>query len=56
VPPDPVVISEALSTLLTDDAARDALLAAGQRRLRRFSWSDSATVVLQALEQAATGS
>jgi glycosyltransferase involved in cell wall biosynthesis len=53
VPPDPEAISQALTTLLLDDGARAALVAAGRRRLEHFSWPRAAAVVLQALEQAA---
>ena len=53
VPPAPDAIGQALTRLLTDDAAHDALVAAGRRRLDRFSWPRAAAAVRQALEDAA---
>jgi len=46
-------IADALTTLLTDETAHAALVAAGRRRLARGSWRDTAATVLAALEQAA---
>lgn len=53
VPPEPAAIADALTTLLTDDAAHAALAAAGARRLPAYSWSKTAAAALHALEQAA---
>lgn len=53
VGPDPAAIAAALTRLLTDDGARAALVAAGQRRLARYDWARTAATVLHTLEQAA---
>jgi glycosyltransferase involved in cell wall biosynthesis len=53
VAPDPAAIGDALTTLLTDDHTRAALLAAGRARLGQYSWTESAAVTLHALEEAA---
>jgi glycosyltransferase involved in cell wall biosynthesis len=53
VPPDPAAIAGALVTLLTDDRAHADLLAAGRRRLARYSWARTAERVLRTLERAA---
>ncbi|MCC7007460.1 MAG: glycosyltransferase family 4 protein [Acidobacteria bacterium] len=55
VPDDLDRISDALISLLTDDAAHAAALQAGRQRLTRYSWATTAAVVLDALEQAAAG-
>ena len=51
---DPPVIADALTTLLTDNAAHDALLAAGRQRLKKYSWTETAASVRRALEEAAS--
>jgi hypothetical protein len=43
-----------MTLLLNDPSEHAALLAAGQRRLERFSWARAATVIRQALEEAAS--
>jgi glycosyltransferase involved in cell wall biosynthesis len=53
VPRDAAAIGDALATLLTDDAAHRALLAAGRRQLARYSWERTASVLMDALKQAA---
>jgi glycosyltransferase involved in cell wall biosynthesis len=53
---DPPVIADALTTLLTDDAAHEALLAAGRERLKKYSWAEAAASVRRALEEAAARS
>jgi glycosyltransferase involved in cell wall biosynthesis len=53
VGPDTGAIAEALTTLLTDDAAHADLLAKGRRRLAAYSWTSTAAAVREALEQAA---
>jgi glycosyltransferase involved in cell wall biosynthesis len=50
---EPVTIAQALTTLLTDDRAHDALLEAGRQQLRKYSWPRAASAVRQALEDAA---
>jgi glycosyltransferase involved in cell wall biosynthesis len=50
---EPMDISEALTSLLTDDAAHGALMEAGRRRLSMYSWGRSAGVIRRALEEAA---
>ena len=55
VPLETPAIAEALTSLLSDPAAHDALAAAARQRLAAFSWARSATTILQALEQAARG-
>jgi glycosyltransferase involved in cell wall biosynthesis len=52
VPLDRQAISDALTALLTDDAAHSALTASATRRLSAFSWTRSAATILAALEQA----
>jgi glycosyltransferase involved in cell wall biosynthesis len=49
----PAAIASALVTLLTDDAAREELLARGRARLAHFSWAATAATLQSALEQAA---
>ena len=53
VPPVPDVLAGALVELLTDDQARDRLVAAGQRRLAQFTWTSAAAEIRRALESAA---
>jgi len=53
VPLDRVAIADAISRLLEDEPARQALVRAGRERLGRFSWRESAAVVLAALTEAA---
>jgi glycosyltransferase involved in cell wall biosynthesis len=53
VPADPTAIAAALRTLLTDDQARQQIVAAGQERLRGFSWATAAATIRTALEEAA---
>jgi glycosyltransferase involved in cell wall biosynthesis len=50
----PQAVAEALTALLRDDAAHQALVAAGQARLARFSWPATADRVRRALEHAAS--
>jgi glycosyltransferase involved in cell wall biosynthesis len=52
-PTDPGAWAEALGDLAGDPERRAALAAAGRENIRRFSWTDSADVVLDALERAA---
>jgi glycosyltransferase involved in cell wall biosynthesis len=49
---DPASIGNAMTLLLTDPSQHAALLAAGQRRLERYSWSHTAQVIRHALEAA----
>jgi glycosyltransferase involved in cell wall biosynthesis len=49
---DPGEIAGALVRLLTDDQAHAQLTAAGRRRLAAYSWTRTAGVVRQALEEA----
>jgi glycosyltransferase involved in cell wall biosynthesis len=49
VAPTPDAIGGAITTLLTDPGAGAALVAAGQARLSRYSWADSAARLLEAL-------
>jgi alpha-1,3-rhamnosyl/mannosyltransferase len=53
VPREVQVVGDALTRLLTDDAEHARIVAAGQSRMARFSWRESATRVLNALEHAA---
>jgi glycosyltransferase involved in cell wall biosynthesis len=53
VPPRADAIGDALTALLTDDAAHGDLVAAGQRLLGRYSWDRAAARVLEVLEQSA---
>lgn len=53
VPADPQRIADALVDLLTNDNLRRRRLAAGQARLRAYSWDRSATTIARLLEQAA---
>jgi len=53
VPAEPDRIAHALETLLVDDGAHGALMAAGRKRLEVYSWTESADVIRRALEQAA---
>ena len=53
VPAEPDRIAHALETLLVDDEAHAALMAAGRRRLEVYSWAESADIIRRALEQAA---
>lgn len=46
-------VGNALVELLVDASAHGALAAAGRRRLSRYSWTQTAATVRQALEQAA---
>jgi glycosyltransferase involved in cell wall biosynthesis len=50
---DAGVIGAALTRLLTDPKARQCQLDAGMERLSRFSWTQAATTIGTALEQAA---
>ena len=54
-PGDTQSIADALVELLTDDDARAQTLAAGRTLLTTYSWSESARIVIQALEAAAGG-
>ncbi len=56
VQPDLEEISQAFVDLLTNEAAREALLAEGRRLLDRYSWSDAASQVLDAIERSADSS
>jgi glycosyltransferase involved in cell wall biosynthesis len=49
---EPESIGAALTDLLTDEAAREALLATGFRQMDQYSWARSAAVVQRALEDA----
>lgn len=53
VPPDEAAIAEAIEALLTDGAARAALLAEGRGLLERYTWERAAAVVRAALDEAA---
>lgn len=53
VPLDRTAIAGAISRLLEDEDARQALVEAGRERLARFSWRESAATVLSALAEAA---
>jgi glycosyltransferase involved in cell wall biosynthesis len=54
VPPGDVEgLAGALRDVLTDDARREALIAAGHRRAAGYSWDDTAAGVADVLEQAA---
>jgi glycosyltransferase involved in cell wall biosynthesis len=53
VPPAPAAIASAVERLLVDDAAHQALAAAGRERLVRFSWTRSAAAALDVLREAA---
>jgi glycosyltransferase involved in cell wall biosynthesis len=53
VPPDPHAIGETLRTLLEDDHAHQALLAAGRDLLSRYTWAHTASTIGTALERAA---
>jgi len=46
-------VGDALSRLLTDDQKHAQVVESGQARMARFSWRESATRILRALEQAA---
>jgi glycosyltransferase involved in cell wall biosynthesis len=51
--PDPVLIGEALSAVLSDDAERRRILGEAPRVLARYRWEDAAAATLSALEEAA---
>lgn len=53
VAPDPASVGDALATLLTDDEAHGALLAAGRRQFSRYSWDRTAAVLMDTLRQVA---
>jgi glycosyltransferase involved in cell wall biosynthesis len=53
VPPQPDAVASALLRMLSDDAARASVLAAGRARLATYSWDATARRVLQAIEEAA---
>lgn len=53
VAPRPADIGAAITTLLSDDALSERLLAAGRARFSRYSWADSAARLLEALLEAA---
>ena len=53
VAPGPAALARALVSLLTDDRAHAAAVAAGRARVDRSSWSDAARAVLAALTRAA---
>jgi glycosyltransferase involved in cell wall biosynthesis len=53
VPLDVPAITAAMASLLDDDGARAALLAAGRDRVARLSWPRSASAILTAIERAA---
>ena len=50
--PDPHEVAAALTTLLTDEPSRTALLARAPLVLRRYRWSDAAAATLHAIEGA----
>jgi glycosyltransferase involved in cell wall biosynthesis len=50
---DRASIADALTTLLSDEAAHADLLARGKQCLARFSWADTAATVRRAIEEAA---
>ena len=52
VPPDADRIAAALVDLLTDEDARAALVAEGRRLMDRYSWTEAASLVLDAIERA----
>jgi glycosyltransferase involved in cell wall biosynthesis len=54
VSPAPTEIGSALQRLLTDPAVHASVLEAGRTRLRHYSWSRTARVLLTALETAAS--
>jgi glycosyltransferase involved in cell wall biosynthesis len=56
VPADPPKIADALVDLLLNDDSRQRRLAAGQVRLRAYSWDRSAATIARLLEQAAATS
>ena len=51
--PDPLLIEQALDTLLFDSAERTRLLAEGERLLNRYSWTECARRILRTLVEAA---
>jgi glycosyltransferase involved in cell wall biosynthesis len=53
VPAERAAIAAALRTLLTDDGARDRIVAAGRDRLAVFSWTKAAATIRAAIEEAA---
>ena len=48
-PNDPRAIADAMERLVSDDALRDCLIAAGPRRAAQFTWQDAASRTLEAL-------
>jgi alpha-1,3-rhamnosyl/mannosyltransferase len=51
---EPAAIGSALTSLLTDDPARRAIVDAGRARLAQLSWARSSAVLRAALERAGT--
>jgi glycosyltransferase involved in cell wall biosynthesis len=51
--PDPVLIGEALSAVLSDGDERRRILAEAPDVLARYRWEDAAAATLTALEEAA---
>jgi len=48
-PNDRRAIADAMERLVSDDALRDRLIAAGPRRAAQFTWRDAASRTLEAL-------
>ena len=52
--PDPGLVAEALTAMLTDRDQRERLLGAAPAVLARYHWADAAAATLRAIEDAAT--
>jgi glycosyltransferase involved in cell wall biosynthesis len=50
-PDDQAAWTEAMETLLSDDAQRQALASAGLNQAQQFSWQESARQLLKIYEQ-----
>ena len=50
---DPASVAAGLVSLLTDAAARDAVVRAGRRVLERYSWEQTAALLADAIRKAA---